>query len=1098
MDFEFIAGPGQCGKTWRLREHLIQTTLREPQQRIIYIVPEQATLLVQRELLDQHPRHGILNVEILSFNRLAHRILQETGGVYQTLDDMGKSMLLYKVAMDHQKELLYYGAGIGRQGFIGQLKIMMTEMYQYRIDETVLETVMSTLEPDSTLYMKLHDLRILYRGFQEKTASDTIPTEKLLDLLYHRIADSRLLENADIYIDDFYGFTPQQYEVLSALCRKARRIRMTLNLTEEAWKRYRPGMDVREVSGSLFYQTLKTYAKICEMGIQPGISFISGTRQKPELAYLVQNVFSHGRVIQQKPECVHLHKAERPEAEMEWLLSQIAGLVHNHGYQYGDIAIVTGSLEEYQNRLCRMAERYRIPIFIDQRAGLQENPAVQMLEGCLNMVIHGFSYDTVFGFVKTGFLPFPREELDRLENRALAGGWRGRSKYMEEFLALGEQNEELTEWTVTFFEGLAKLRRPNQTVRMYTEILLQLLELGHVQEQLERRADWFSNHAQPLEESLCRQVYDAILSVLDQLTGVLGNEVVTLRQYYEILKTGFTQCRLGMLPPVPDQVHVADVNRSRLGHVKVLFVMGFQDESFPLVTTETGLLTDAERRRSAAYHDMASDQSLRISEQEFLLYTVLAKAKDAIWFSWSTGDGGGHSKRPSQFVSRIEELFCRDTLYDQGTDRSLHPCWLLDAFAQGHYDGAVQHTVRQWLMDNGFQKDVEWISQAANDTTPEEKLERGELWELLELSRRAVSVTQLEQYAGCPFAYFLKYGLGLREREILDVRPLDDGNVLHMILQEAGEYLRSAIQEPVEETDRQISLLMEEHSEEFARYQASRRYQYYWAKLKKTAVRAVQILKEQIRQGEFQPEAFEWTFGGEGSDAPALTIPLKDGRRLHLMGKIDRIDILRDEDGDYVRILDYKTARTDWNVWEVYEGLKLQLPVYLDAYQSNRSARPAGIFYFHLTPVLQKADAETGEEEKHRKVMRSARLEGLLLKDAEIAEKMDSGLQKGSVVIPAHLKKDRSFYATSSVADAEQFESLRQFTRRKAAQLSERIVDGHMEPAPVMREATGASVCEYCEYRSACRLDPRVDGNRFRRVGRHTKEDFWTAIASNR
>lgn len=1095
MDFQFIAGPGHSGKTHCLQEQIIETTMKEPKQRIIYIVPEQSTLTVQRELLERHPKHGILNVEILSFNRLAYRILQETGdNHYQTLDDMGKSMLLYKTVLDHEKELVYYGNSIRRPGFIGQLKIMLTEMYQYKIDAAVLEGLMKTLPNDSTLYMKLHDIRVLYNGFEEHIQGETLPTEKLLDRLCVQIPQSKILEQADIYLDDFYGFTPQQYAVLQVLMTKVRKVCMTLKLTEIAWKQYIPGMDVRELSGSVFYNSLKTYAKIRDMGVHGRIRFLKESYQKPELRYICENLWSVQPVEPIRSQSVRLHKSDRPEHEIEWVLSKIASMVRKDGWQYRDITILAGSVEGYRHLLSRMAERYQIPVFMDQNQGLQENPAVQMLLAALRLVQYGFHYDTVFDFVKTGFLPFSREDMDVMENRALAEGWRGASRFMEGFLLMSGEDENLKAWTQALFLGFRELQKSECTVSKHTESLRKFMELGCVEEQLEKRALWYAEHEKPLEENLYRQVYEAIQSVLDQLNAVLGEETVTLRQFTEILQVGIQQCKLGILPPNPDSVQVADLSRSRIGKTKALFIIGFQDENFPAVTEEAGLLTDAERRKSAAYHDMASDQTLRMNEQEFFLYTAIAKAQHSLWFSWSTGDGQGRSKRPSRYVARLEKLFLREGLYDHKISRAAHPNWLLDAWADGCYSGIEEETVRKWLSLHEQASIVERLRQAPMESAPEEKLEHGELWELLELSRRPVSVTQLEQYAGCPFAYFLRYGLGLHERELLDVRPLDDGNVLHTILEEAGEYLQAMIELPQEQIEERMNRLMDEKSQDFARYQASSRYQYYWSKLKKTAVRAIRILQEQIVRGEFRPEAFEWKFGGGTADAPALTIPLQNGRRLHLMGKIDRIDILNEEEEQYVRILDYKTGNTGWNVWDIHDGLKLQLPIYLDAYQTHRNAKPAGIFYFHLTPVLQKGSPMQSPEAQNQQILRSAKLDGLLLKDPAIAEKMDSGLLEGSLVVPAQLKKDGSFYSTSSVADEEQFEQLRKYARKVAAGISEKIVDGQMQPSPVVRENTGSAVCEYCEYRSACRLDPRSDTERYRRLPHRNKEDFWKLL----
>ena len=368
MEFKIIAGPGRSGKTTCLRDQIIDTTMREPEQRIIYIVPEQATLMAQRDLLERHPRGGILQVEILSFNRLAYRILQETGAdSCRTLDDMGKSMLLYKAALDHKDELLYYGSEIRRQGFIGQLKIMLTEMFQYRIDEQVLEEMSISLDPEGTLYRKLHDIRILYAAFCAKTTADTIPSERLLDLLAEKIPESELLDGADIYLDDFFGFTPQQYEVLTNLFAKARRVTMTLPCTKKDW-----GVSVPQ-PGTMYYQSQKVLKHLREMGVQPAMQWMDRSYGAEELRYLTTYLWPE-TIIKEPPrqaERVHVYKADRPDQEIEWILSQIEQDVRKRAFSYGDIAVLLGSAD-YTPVLERLADRYQIPVFLDRRVEMQD------------------------------------------------------------------------------------------------------------------------------------------------------------------------------------------------------------------------------------------------------------------------------------------------------------------------------------------------------------------------------------------------------------------------------------------------------------------------------------------------------------------------------------------------------------------------------------------------------------------------------------------------------------------------------------------------------------------------------------------------------
>ncbi len=1089
MDLQIIAGAGRTGKTTFLQQEIIRTTLEEPEQRIIYIVPEQATLMVQKQLLARHPRHGILHVEILSFARLAYRVLQEAGlDHYETLDDMGKSMLLYKTALDHQDELLYYGGSIRRPGFIGQLKIMMTEIYQYRLDDGLFDRILGALEPESTLYRKIHDIRILYRAFAEKTAGGTIPTERLLDLLAQVVPGSALLDGADIFMDDFFGFTPQQYAVLEALWKKARHVRLTLPIDAETFAAHN--------RGSIYFQSLKILDRLQKMGFHYDVHWMQEARGEQELIDLADGMFRPDAGGKEPAESKHirLYRADRPETEVEWVLSQIMQAVQQEGMRFSDTAILTGAEETYQPLLERFGRRYHIPVFIDRRARLTDHPAVQMITDMLRMIRHRYTYDTAFAWIKSGFLPFAPEELDAMENEALKFGWRGAARYEEGLVELCAEEPEKEALIRRVFAALEALGQAEASADAYTEALLQVMEALSVEEQLAVRAAWLKEQEQPLMAGFYEQTYDAVRTVLEQMHAVLGKETVTIHEYAEILNIGLSQSRVGLLPPVADQVQVADLGRSRITAVKKLYVIGFQDGSFPANVEDPGLLTDAERKKLSIYQDVAADRTMRMEEQEFFLYNSLGKAAETVCFTWSNNDGQGKGLRPSPYIRQIEAMFTPKSLYCQDPIVPMHPDWLLDALARGEFEEAQALAARRWLGKHGREKELDLLQAAETDLPAEEPLEYGELWDLMQLQDRSVGVTQLEQYARCPLAYYFRYGLQLSEREVLSVRALDDGNVLHALLEEIGPQLQQLIELEPAEIERRMDRLLDEHSEEFARYQAGSRYQYYWQKLKNTAGRAVSILQEQIRKGEFVPDAFEWKFGGGEGAAPALRIHLQDGREMKLMGRIDRVDILQEGEDRYVRILDYKSGRADWDLWDVYEGLKLQLPVYLDAYQTAHDVQPAGIFYFHLIPAVQKGTAEDTAEEEYKRILKGARLEGLMLNDPRIAELMDEDLQDAgtSLVIPARMKKDGTLWAGRQMADPEEFERLRRFAHAKAAQIGEQIVEGQVAPRPVLDGTELA--CTYCTYRNACRLDPLQHPEQVRRVDTHKDMDFWDAI----
>ena len=425
----------------------------------------------------------------------------------------------------------------------------------------------------------------------------------------------------------------------------------------------------------------------------------------------------------------------------------------------------------------------------------------------------------------------------------------------------------------------------------------------------------------------------------------------------------------------------------------------------------------------------------------------------------------------------------------------MHPDWLLDILARQSEDTAKSKEEKRWLARHDRRELLKLLEQGRSEELPQEMLDQEELWQLMDLDHRAVSVTQLEQYASCPFSYFLRYGLNIREREVLDVRPLDDGNVLHALLENAGQELKALVDLTDAEIEERMDRIQEEEQESFSRYKASSRYQYYWNKLKKSAVRAMHVIQEQIRRGEFVPEVFEWTFGSSGARRSALQIQLADGKSLMLMGKIDRVDVLREGTDSFVRILDYKTGRTKWNLWEIFEGVKLQLPLYMEAYQEKEGGKPAGLFYFHLIPPVIKGDQKAENPKREEQVLKSMQLDGILLDDPWIVEKMDEDLKEksgNSKIIPAGLTKNGALTANSSKASEQQFQSLLALAHHKAEELGQGIAQGHVEPHPVK---DGLSVtCDYCPYHSACRLDPAKDLQYLRRIDQHKDEDFWETI----
>lgn len=480
--------------------------------------------------------------------------------------------------------------------------------------------------------------------------------------------------------------------------------------------------------------------------------------------------------------------------------------------------------------------------------------------------------------------------------------------------------------------------------------------------------------------------------------------------------------------------------------------------------------------------------------QYLQLYTLLGKASERVYFSCCTGNAKGQMENPALLWKRLTGLMQTNPWPDREGEITLPRAYLTE------HGKNISAKIQTWYCRNGYSEMIQSLKKAQREAVPQEVLDTETVRQLMDLQNRCCSVSQIEQYTRCPFSYFLRYGLGLKEREKPQIRNLDDGNVLHEILEEAGEWFAElwADGAPLseEELQRYIAGLYDHKQEEYSVYQTTGRYRYYWKKLQKTAEYAIEILNEQLAAGEFKPEAFEWTFG-RGQSKP-IEIPLAGGGSVRLQGKIDRIDVLRQEDGTYLRVIDYKSGRTAYKEGEIYAGLQLQLPIYMEAALESKAianpepAKPAGIFYFHLVPECQTEEKILSSDEKKRNRLKQGRLEGLLLEDRVIAEKMDRDLLTESKVVRARIKKDGSFYASDKTATIEQFARLGKFARGKAAEAAELIRQGQVAAQPVQTETNKA--CAFCEFKGACRYDEKLPGAKTKIVEPMDAGEFWQRI----
>ena len=1145
MSLQFIIGGSGAGKTRRLYEDLIRQSIEQPEGRYFALVPEQFTMQTQKEIVELHPRHGVMNIDIVSFERLAYRVFEELA-VEQlaVLDDCGKSMVLRKVASGVKKDLKLFGSHLEKAGFISELKSMLSEFFQYGITgERLLELSKEAESP--LLRQKLSDMQVLYQAFQEYTGEKMIAKEELLELLCRRLPESELVKNSVVTLDGYTGFTPVQYQLLELLFKHCKKVTVTVTMDPEE-EPYREGREEH-----IFHMSRHTICKLIDLAAAAGckreedILLPSAQNQRfgnsPELLFIEQNLFrfSGKKQVWTKPsECLVLAQTASPLKEVQYLCGEICRLVREEGYRYREIAVITGDLETYSREVIRQFGENQIPCFLDQKKNILGNPMVELLRAALELLGENFSYEAMFRYVKTGLaLPLAPETYDkkreqeligRMENYVLALGIRGWKRWSEpweevyrgaELLNLAELNAFREAVLAPLIPLKEIFSRRNITVRERTEALVHFLEMLQMEEKLRLYEQQFREEGEVSQEKEFSQVYGLVMDLFDRITALLGEEQTGRKEYTEILDAGFAEIKVGLIPAVVDRVVVGDITRTRLPEIRVLFFIGVNDGIVPSVSGRGGILSEAERRSLKSCHvELAPTAREESFLQRFYLYLALTRPSDRLYLSWSLLSADGKSRKPSSLIGQLRTLFPDKEIVVPREEQLA--AWSLPLGLEWVLEGMKEYETqkekpeflelyRYLLHSKEYGEEIRHLLDAAFYSYEDRGIGRTAAKEIYGTILRG-SITRMELYAACAYAHFLAYGLELNRRPVYELEASDIGNLFHgaidLYFQRMKEENRSF--SGISEMDRKqlvaecVSAVTSEYGNTIMK--SSGRNQYLEKKVLRITDRTIWALTEQLKKGDFEPSGFEVTFS-PADNLRAMKIPLSQNEAIHLRGRIDRIDLCEDGDLLYVKIIDYKTGKTKFDVTDLYHGLQLQLVVYMDAAVEKvqrqvpeKKVVPAGLFYYNIEDPMADRKPKEDPEETRAEILKQLRMNGLVNGRPEALGHLDHRLAPGeggtvdSTVVPVSLKNEEIVERKSSVAGEARFAALGSFVHRKLTEMGREILDGCISVSPY-KDGT-RTACDYCPYHSVCGFDAKTDGFRFRRFDSLSPEEIWAEI----
>ncbi|RUT36437.1 helicase-exonuclease AddAB subunit AddB [Paenibacillus zeisoli] len=1159
MSIQFIIGRSGSGKSSLVLEQ-VRTRLREDPSGppIIILVPEQGTFQIERALVGTEELKGTIRAQVLGFRRLALRVMQETGGsALIPISDEGKRMLLYKIMRRRRSELKLYKNAGDQLGLIDRLNILYTEMKKYMGDAAALEDYYSQLREDEgespLLKDKLHDLSLLYKEFEEELSHHYVDAEDHVTKLAEGAEKSEFLRNCEIWIDGFYTFTPKEYEAIGQLLKSASKVRISLTLD----KPYDHGTQPHELD--LFHPTALAYMKLRALAeslyidiedtvvldAKPYPRFVqSETLAHLESAY-EKRIRWRGELPADFYSSLSLHAAPDRRAEVEESARAIVSLVRDKGSRWRDIAVFVRNLSDYEHIAASVFEDYDIPYFLDQKRSVLHHPLVEYLRASLDVVQKYWKYDDVFRCVKTDFvLPLDgsinRNDMDTLENYVLASGvhgsrwtdqrpWKGRPSLSletsadETSAASGMERIELCRQAIASPLGAFEKRlKKGKTVREKCEAVYRLLEDIEAPQRLDLLAHHALTKGHPQEAMEHRQLWGAILDLLDQMVEMMGEEILSNEIFAGILGTGLESLKLALVPPSLDQVLIGSTDRTRTSHVKHVFLLGVNEGVMPALIQEEGILTDQERTTLAKTGMQLSPGITRqLLDERFLIYHALSAASCSLWVSYPSADEDGKALLPSEVIRHIYTIFPALRGETQG---SLSPAeGAIDMAKVTHPSPTLTELIGQLrLWKTGTEiAPVWWDVLEWYRSRPEWSAKLNQLLGSLGYRNRThaltpatsrklygkrlrTSVSRMERFASCPFSHFASHGLKLRERQLYRLKAPDIGQLFHAALSSMAitfkEQNRSwgslSADECIREAEAAVDKLAPKLQGEILL--SSKRYGYISRKLKNIVGRASVILGEQSRRGSFEPIGLELDFG-PGRTLPPLTFELPNGCVMEIVGRIDRVDMAEGEQGILLRVIDYKSSQTDLKLHEVYYGLSLQMLTYLDVIISSaeewlgNSAVPAGALYFHVhNPLLQSANG-LDPQQAGAEMLKRFKMKGLLMADKDIISHMDGLLEKGySDILPVALKTDGTFYSSASVATPDQWDTLLQSVRNTIKGIGTRITEGDVaiEPYRIGQE----TACTHCSYRSVCQFDETMEDNKYNMLIKPGKEQTWDLL----
>ena len=1156
MGLRIIYGRAGSGKSKFIYDDIDKKIKAGEKNKIYIITPEQFSFTAEKKLMEN--KKAIINAEVITFDRMAYRVLSETDGVHNSITKCGKSMLIYSILQKEKNNLRLLNKSDEN------IDLCIRTISEFKKNKILISDLKSELSNinDEYLKIKLNDMILIYEKFEYNIQKKYIDETDLLTKLEHNIEKIDIFKNSLIYIDEFVGFTKQELSIIKKLLDIANKVTITACIDNLDFNT-NPDSDI-------FYPNKKTIKKILKLTKENEIiekiylDKLYRFKNK-ELLFIENNFFNKKtKKYENNTNSINLFLAKNKYSEIENIAKEIINLIKNNNYKYNEIGVITKNINSYSSLAKSIFAKYNIPVFIDEKKDLNQNILIRYILSILEIIVKNYSYESVFNYLKNPFLELDQNSIFKLEKYVIKYGIKN-NKFKKDFeYGIDENNKDEINYLnklrkniinllidlenkITKKQNIEKIintiydflinekleEKLNRKINLLNNklifknnnliIFLKLKKLNNKiyknnNKKLKKLIDNFKINNYELSKEL-KLSYEIIINIFKEIKNIFKNEKMTIDEFYKILKTGLKNSDLGKIPSTQDQVIFSDIDRSRTHKIKAIFIIGINDGVFPEVNTNEGFFDDGDRELLKQNGiELAQGTIENIYDDNFNIYKAFTTAEEKMYLSYVSSDIDGKSLRASYLILKLKKIFKTlkensDILENNNIcymEKNLYDNLILNInnFNNKSVEKLIKNEsnsnnnlfllYKYFIENNKFKKILKNNLEYIKYLKKPEKIKKENILKLYG-KKLTTSVSKLEMFKACPYEYFLRYSLKLREREELKIRNIDTGSFMHEVIDSffknlnKKNYSIKTINEEI--IDQIVEEIISEKLKDTKNYifNATKKYILLINRLKRIIVKAIKYIIISLDSSDFNILDTEICFDEKKGHYKPITINLDNERKVEIIGKIDRVDLAKDENNKYVRIIDYKSSIQDMDFTNIYGGLQLQLITYLDAMCKLEDFIPAGILYFNLLEQIINSGKKLTKEEIEEKIKNNFKMKGLILADVKVALMQDNNLRPStsSKIIPAYMDKDGNLSSkrSSSLTKVE-FNKLQNYVNKTIKEISNEILNGNINLKPYFK--TKKTPCEFCAYKNICGFDSGIFKTEYRYINKKTKEEFFS------